>query len=226
MTLGKKPADQTSDHSDADAVDEVDIDLEADADDDGDDDEDDSDDDDADGDDVGSIVEKAVNKALAAQQLAFQSEMDRRINSALGGQRRTKTTAPAAKADKETESDVRGARLAFREYLPGEMKFLSTEERKMATEYGMNLIKVAAAAGFDDEDSAGKNAAEETAKFFKASRQFYSARTKKALERQGALKDQKGGQSGGGLTGTTDIANSNTAAAERRARLFGQQVTK
>lgn len=236
MTLSKKPADQQAQQPGTDAVTDDEIDLAAHADEDGDEDGDD-DEDGSDGgtgvgtgtQDIASIVSKAVTEALAAQARATESEIDRRINGALTKQRKapagddgagaqTPAAAPAA--------DIRGARLAFREYLPSEMKFLSTEERKMATEYGMSLLKVAAAEGFTDEDTAGKKAAEQTALFFQKSRQFYSKRTKDALAKQGALKQQGGGQTGGGTATTPDVQASAANAAERRQRLFGQTPQK
>lgn len=190
--------------------------LEADADEDDDDvdDTDDGNDGGGDGDDgdegSGDVVkrmERLMERKLQEQRDAlnagFQREMDRRINSALGkvrkGQKQDRNDEGNDDGDTSSESrpvvaDVRGARLAFRDYLPGEIRFLSPEEKQMATDFGLNLIRAQALKGFDDEDEAGREAAKATAAFLKKARGYYSGRTKKALEKQGVLKQEGSGQ--------------------------------
>ncbi|QGJ96461.1 hypothetical protein SEA_BEATUSCOMEDENTI_22 [Arthrobacter phage BeatusComedenti] len=233
--MGKKPVDQKSKLPGADGVADTDIDLEADADEDTDSDDDDEDsdddseddddadeDDDTDGSDVAALVAQGIQAAMPALMQGVTSEIDRRINSAISKTtRKGGTVQPSAGGGSTvtTSQDlVRGARMSFREYLPGEIKLLSNEERKLATDYANGLLAQAAAKGFDDDDATGREVAEKTAAFLKSSRKLYTERTKKALERSGALKPQTGGQSGG-TGGTTDTKNAAEAALARRQRL-------
>jgi hypothetical protein len=233
--MGKKPVDQQSKLPGADADADTDIDLEADADEDTDDADDDDSDDDSDDDDddeddsngsssdVAALVTKGIQAAMPALMQGVTSEIDRRINSAISKTTRKGGTVqpPAGGGSTVTTSPelVRGARISFREYLPGEIKLLSNEERKIASDYANGLLAAAAAKGFDDDDATGRDIAEKTAAFLKSSRKLYSERTKKALERSGALKPQSGGQSGGTGGGTTDTKNAAEAALARRQRL-------
>lgn len=206
--MGKKPAGQTSNHGtgNADGVDE-DLDLNLDDDGDGGSDDDDSDDDGG-GEGQGeqlSIqeqIEAGIAAALPTITRTFQSEMDRRINSAVAKNRNRAPGKPAGK-DKDEDNDqggaavvadVRGARIAFREYLPESIKLLSGEERALASEFGQAQIKARALAGFEDEDEVGREVAEATADFLKKARSFYSNRTKRVLEKNGLLSQQSQGQ--------------------------------
>lgn len=222
-----------------------DLDLDADEDLDGDgtggtgDDDDDSDD------SVEAQVRRGLAAALPEIQRSFQSEMDRRINRVVkklkpaarpaDGQdddeddepparQRSRTQRTAARAG-APESDERGARVAFREYLPGQIKFLSEEERQGALRFGQLLILEESRKGFDDEDMVGRDVAQRVAEHVKSNRKFYSERTKRTLERQGALVKQEGNGGGGGGAGTppasTDAAWK--AAEERRRKMFPHQ---
>lgn len=211
--MGKKPADQTSNQPSG-SGDSVDLETELDGDDATDTDSDADEDDDADssdsstdgGTDIQSRIDAAVDRALERATRAFEAETDRRVNQALAKQA---GKGPAKTGTKDDDSgngggqvtataDVRGARIAFREYLPDTIKLLGTEERQIATEIGQSLIRSRAFDGFEDEDAVGREVATQTAEILKKARTFYSGRTKRVLEKQGALIPQSGGQSSGG----------------------------
>jgi hypothetical protein len=228
--MGKKPADQTSNNGASGAGDAVDLEtpLVGEGTGSGSEDEDDDDDDgDGTGGDAGSIqaqIEAGIAAALPQIQKSFQSEMDRRINSALnrGGRK------PADKGGDEENDDkggqkvpaanVRGARIAFREYLPESIRLLSSEERSLANEFGQSLIQARALRGFDDEDEVGQEVATATAEFLKKARDLYSSRTKRILQQQGALKEQADGQSAHGGDRKPDAMTDAFAAAEKKDR--------
>ena len=247
----KKPADQQSNHPGGNAQDDangtLDLEQDADSDSDADDDDDDEDEDDDSSNpggnggnsnqqqDVAALVAAGIQTAMPAIMQGVTSEIDRRINSALG--KRNRNNGNQQQNDQQqndsqgggtvgaSPAEIRGARLSFREYLPGEIKLLSSEERKLANEYGGHLINARAAQGFDDDDQVGREVAEATAKFLKGARNLYSTRTKRLLEKNGALKDQPGGQSGNPGGGSTDVKNAAQAAHDRRVRM-GLAVAK
>lgn len=238
--MAKKPADQSSNNGAGSAGDAVDLEaaLGTDGTDGASEDEDDEGDEGDEGEqgggstDIASVVAAAVTAQMGAINRQFQAEMDRRINSALskGGRK------PAKKDDDEegeqvtgqagTASDVRGARLAFREYLPESIRFLSSEERALANEFGQNMIRARAHAGFEDEDEAGREVAVATAEFLKKSRSLYSSMTKRALEKQGALIAQGGGQAPGGKIPPNGVAASFEAAEKKDRELFPERYAQ
>jgi hypothetical protein len=241
----KKPADQQSNQPGGDSQDDANeaLDLESDADNDADgDDDDDDEDDNSSGNgggagnqqqDVSALVTAGIQAAMPALMNGVTSEIDRRINSALGRQQRRNGNGGGQQQQQDQQQNdsqgggtvgtdatvVRAARLSFREYLPGEIKLLSAEERKLANEYGANLINARAAQGFDDDDLVGREVAEATAKFLKGARELYSTRTKRLLEKKGALKDQGSGQSGNPGGGSTDTKTAAQNAHDRRVRM-------
>lgn len=210
-------------------------------DDDSDDESDDEDDDAEDQDAEDGNGKKAVRFDEAALLKKVESRIDRRLNAVLrevrkgreepGTQRRQGTsTGRPARREAAPVADVRGARLAFRDYLPDEVKITSTEERKFATDLGRTMIEARAAKGFEDEDVVGREVAEEVAKQVKGLRKHYQTRTVAALRRRGALPDTKGGQGPAGSTGGKGAADSSqftdgaNLAAQRHARPASQKV--
>lgn len=236
--MTKKPAEQTSNQPGG-SGDEVDL-----LDDHNDGGTGESDDDSEDGDDDGdgdggqqSIeqqIQAGIRAALPTITQTFQSEMDRRINSAINkvtrknGTKKQQNDDDSDEQQQQTEvqpvADVRGARIAFREYLPMELKTFSSEEQALATEFGQSRIRALALQGFDDEDDAGRQAAQETAEFIKKARALYSKRTKAVLKRQGVLVEtpgQSGGQTpGGGTKPPADLASAVEAARKKDMELF------
>ena len=223
-----------------------DLDLDADEDLDGDGTGGDGDGDDDSDDSVEAQVRRGIAAALPEIQRNFQSEMDRRINRVVKklkpaarqadgdgdddeddeppARQRSRTQRSQSRAG-APESDERGARVAFREYLPGQIKFLSEEERQGALRYGQLLILEESRKGFDDEDTVGRDVAQRVAEYVKGNRKFYSERTKRTLERQGALVKQEGngGSGGGGTPPPTSVDSAWKAAEERRRKLFPHQ---
>jgi hypothetical protein len=230
--LGKKPADQASNQPNG-SGDAVDLETELDDDASG-TDSDDEDDDDADGGQSGAGGSRSIEQqiadgiaaALPSIQASFQSEIDRRVNGALN---KVRGKAPAKKDDDgdgtdqgrtAPVADVRGARIAFREYLPDTIKLLGPEERSFANDYGQNLIRARAHSGFDDEDQTGREVAEATAEQIRKLRSFYSARTKRVLEAQGALVAQGGGQAPNGTAAPSSLGSAFEAAQKKDRELF------
>jgi hypothetical protein len=180
--------------------------------------------------DIRAAVREALADLLPQIQDQTTREIDRRVNGALA-----KVRKPGAGNQQQQDdggaggdstmpgkpaADIRGARIAFREYLPEQIRFLSPEEKALATEFGLNALKAAALNGFTDEDAAGKEAAAATVKFIKSSRTYYSARTKKALEKQGALIVKDGsGQTSHGTTPPGNVQSAFDKAAKKMEEL-------
>lgn len=205
---GNQAGDQKGKKAQADAEDD---DLLGTDDDDLDDDAPDADDDEDDSDD-----KKEPKFDEAALLAKVESRIDSRLNVVLreirkqnGQQDGSKKTAQKqALKDQEDAptADVRGARLAFRDYLGDEgLKFLGAEERRFATDLGQALIKARALDGFDDEDEVGREVAKEVSEKIKSLRTYYERSTKTALRRQGLLPDQKGGQQAAGTAGAGGV---------------------
>ena len=237
--MSKKPADQASNqpNGSGDAVD-LNMDLDGDTNDSGAADGDADEDEDGTGGsgngDLSTQITAAVEAAMVIAQRRFEAETDRRVNKALAKvQGKGKPAAKDSDEDEDEDSgsgrqarpaaDVRGARIAFREYLPDEIKLFSTEERQLATDFGQNLIRSKALEGFDDEDQMGLEAAKQTAAFLTRARNLYSSRTKRVLEKQGALVPQGGGQSpSGGQAGQT-AGNAFELALKKDRELFPER---
>lgn len=233
--MGKKPAEQTSNQPNG-SGDEVDLENglndESGA---GDgDQDDDQDDDEQDGAEltIAQQIERGIAAALPTIQKGFQSEMDRRINSALAGGRKKGEQQQRQDQQEQQEeqqqgaprADVRGARLAFRDALPDQINLFSAEERKLATDYGQNLIRARALQGFDDEDQVGHEVAVATAQFLQAARSLYSSRTKRVLDSQGLLVKQDGsGQAPGGKTPPNSVASAYELAEKKDRELYPER---
>ena len=231
--MSKKPADQQSPNGESGEAIDLGVDLGDEGGAGGNDGEDDDDDNGEGGEGEGGkktleqLVAAGIAAALPQIQASFQSEMDRRINGAV---KKVAGKTPAPKDGDNDEdpvaapvADVRGARVAFREYLPDEIKFFSTEERELGMAFGQSQIKAAALAGFDDEDEVGKNVATATAEFIKKARNLYSARTRRVLKQQGALKDQPAGPAGTGGDAPDSLAAIRQAAEKKDRELFPER---
>lgn len=182
--------------------------------------------------DVAEIVRKAMEAFLPKITDQTTREIDRRVNSALkevrqgAGKSKDEGDGNADGGDKAprmASADVRGARIAFREYLPEQIRFLSPEEKALATEFGLTQINAAAAKGFDDEDEAGRQAAETTVAFLKKARSYYSGRTKKALEKQGAIRKDGTGQNSYGTTPPGSAQTAFDRAEKKNRELFPER---
>ena len=72
----------------------------------------------------------------------------------------------------------------------------------------------------------GREVAVATAEFLKKARTFYSNRTKRVLEKSGALVAQGGGQSPGGTTPPSSVAAAFDAAAKKDRELFPERYAQ
>lgn len=241
--MGKKPADQQSTNGANGAGDAVDLETELDGDEgtgaDSGEDEDDDDDSGAEGSgggngDIQSQIASAVAAAVKKVEAKFNAETDRRVNQALAKQRKKLGVddeeededdggKPKSRRKETPVADVRSARLAFRESLPEQIKILGPDERQLATEIGQALIRSRGFEGFDDADEVGEEVAAQTAELLKKARKFYSDRTKRVLEKSGALKEQPSGQSGNGSGQPDTVANAYEAAKKRDMQLFPER---
>lgn len=172
------------------------------SDDDGDDegDEDEQGDEDEDGFDPEAFEEGLLKKV--------ESRLDRRINAVLreirkgrdnGRQQRGDGSQPQRRQPQQPEVpavDVRSVKIAYRDYIADEVKFVSREEREAAATLANGLIAQQIAAGGDDEDEIGSEVAKAVGETIRGLRKHYEERTKAALKRQGLLADAKGGQGG------------------------------
>jgi hypothetical protein len=153
----------------------------------------------------------------------FDAIADRRVNAILGEMRRNQGQQQqgggndqggqqqgqqqSGSQPRTSQADLRAARLAFREYVGDEVRFISAEERAFAMDLGSALLVQQAQNGIDDEDRAGRTVAAEVAKKVKDLRKHYEDRTVAALRRRGALNENGGGgqqsrqQSGGNGVG-------------------------
>lgn len=231
--MGKKPASQTSDFPNGDSTDDIDLtgDLTDDESLNGEDNEDNEDEDD-DGlvlgggkaeskKDISAVLDDFSEKLMGR----VTSEIDRRINGALN--KRNRKTGDDDQDDKQkgapVVADVRSARLSFREAVTEEIRFISPEERQFGVEYGRLLIAAEAAKGFEDPDLVGEAAAVKVAEKLKELRKYYSNRTRAVLKQQGALKEQKDGQSNDGGTSTViGKTKGSEMAASIREQLQGR----
>lgn len=186
--------------------------------------------------DIAALIRSAMLEMLPTIQESTNREIDRRVNGALAKVRKPGVKPPAQQQEQQDDNeqggnampgtplaDIRGARLSFREHLPDQIRFLSPEEKTLATEFGLNLIGAKAVSGFEDEEAVGKDVATATATFLKKTRSYYSKRTKAALEKQGALKQDGSGQTSHGTTPPGNL-QSGFDKAEAKMRELGMKV--
>lgn len=195
----RKGQQQRQDHLDEDEdrdddLDQEDADEETDEDDSDDDDDEedqDGDDDEEDGFDEAEFLKK-VESRIDRRVTGLMNKIEKRLSGIQQSQNRSGT-----KQDKqEPVADARGARLAYRDYISDEVKFVGREERELAASLANGLIAQQIAAGEDDEDEIGSAVAKLVADRILKLRRFHETRTKSQLRRQGLLPDPKSGQAG------------------------------
>jgi hypothetical protein len=163
-----------------------------------------------------ALVQAIVGQVTQALEQRFDSIADRRVNAILkevrksgqqqdGGQGsggQPEQPAPAAGPD---QGVLRGARLAYREYVGGEIKFLANQERDFAAEMAARILaeRVADAGPNADDDRIGREVAKEVAGHVKGLRKFYEDRTVQALKRKGLLPDDGTSQTTSSTAGKT-----------------------
>ncbi len=180
-------------------------------------------------------VDKLTADVEARLDKRLESLFDRRINAVLKEIRKGQPAADSGKTDQgETPKGAapavdpnlpRAARLAYREYVGDEVRFISTEERAHATELANALIGDMARRGqLDDEDQAGRQVAQQVAKQIKGLRAHYEARTTAALRKRGLLREDSrpgqpipGGSGTGGVTAQTSYERGAQLARDRGA---------
>lgn len=150
-------------------------------------------------------------------QAEFESTLDRRINQAVntivnrlggdrGGQQQGDQQDKGGGSGGQSQSrsgqqgtqsgpaagDVREARLAYREYVTGEIKFLGNEERTHAMGLAQAMLVERLSQG-DDPETAGREVAKNVGAQMKALRSHYEGKVVAALQRTGQLpKDGRG----------------------------------
>lgn len=135
----------------------------------------------------------------------FDAIADRRVNAILNEMRRTGQTpgqqteqqqqqpppAQQSAPGQSTAAVERAARLAFREYIGDELRFINAEERAFAMDLGQSLIREQA--GPDaDEDRVGRDVARSVADRVKKLRKTYEDLTVAGLRQRGALVERPG----------------------------------
>jgi hypothetical protein len=178
-----------------------------------------------DGDGNGSTVDADAIAAALEKRLEsrFDSIADRRVNALLkeirkqagsgggsgggndGGDAGGADDGDSGRTNRSGGIDptvLRGARLAYREYVSGELKPISNVERDFATDLAnLMLPSLIAKAGDDaDDDAIGRDVAKQVGEKVLALRKHYEDKTVAALKRRGMLKDVDPSQQGGGTT--------------------------
>jgi hypothetical protein len=175
--------------------------------------------------DVDQVIDK-VTERLAER---FDSIADRRVNALL---KEIRKQEPEGKDDTDEKDEskgtetgsstglLRGGRLAFKEYLTDEVKFLGAEEREMAIDLGNREVAALAASGIEDEDRIGREAAKTVADRVKKTRKFYEDRTIRALKRKGRLieEDKQPNKGGSGTSAISEFERGQKMADERFAK--------
>jgi len=136
-------------------------------------------------------VDKIVEQIETRLGERFDAVADRRVNAILKELRKREKAEQAPKTEQAEKVDARAARMTFKEYLTDEVQFIGVEERKFAMDLGSALIGSRVSVS-DDEETLGREVADEVATQMKAMRQYYEARTVDALRRRGALKPAEG----------------------------------
>jgi hypothetical protein len=172
-----------------------------------------------------AIADRRVNALLNAhrQSLGQQQQQGQQQQNGSPGVQNGQQDQSQQQPRPASASDLRAARLAFREYVGDEVKFISAEERAFAMDLGSALLVQQAQHGIDDEDRAGRTVAAEVAKKVKDLRKHYEDRTVAALRRRGVLTDQQTGgghqqsrqQSGGGQVGEQSAFSKGAEIAAR-----------
>lgn len=158
--------------------------------------------DDGDSGDGDADVDAIVDKVVKALEGKFDSIADRRVNAILKEVRSGKKPPAKAPAKDDDDSaaapagpaagDVREARLAYREYVGDEIKFLGTVEREHAMMLAQGLLLGRLSDG-DDPETAGREVAKAVAASTKDLRKHYEKLTVAALKRNGRLVEDGSG---------------------------------
>lgn len=152
----------------------------------------------------------------AVQQIGqlIQSAIDRRINAVVretrqggqqqgqgqqGGQQQGQATQEAARPVADTGA-VREARLAYREYVGDQIRFVSAVEREHAQRLATNLLH-GRRNDIDDPDQVGRDVASEVAKTITDLRSHYRELTIKQAKKKGLWRDEPDPQAGAQLPG-------------------------
>lgn len=180
-------------------------------------------------------TDEVVAKVLAALESKleqkFDSTLDRRVNQTIKAiEKRFAGTEPTdGKGDKpkpetapagvSTET-IRATRLAAREYIGDHLRFVSAEERALASDLvHAAVLEAAHGDGIGDEDRVGRDVAKRVAESIKGLRTQYEALTLAGLRKRGVLVDDKPGQTPGQTTGTANADSEWAKGAEIAKRL-------
>lgn len=190
-------------------------------------------------------VDKLTADVEARLDKRLESLFDRRINAVLKEIRKGNAPASDGKGDAPKDDQQaprtaaadqslpRAARLAYREYVADEIRFISTEERSHATELANAMIgDLARRDELDDEDRAGRQVATQVAKQIKSLRAHYEARTTAALRKRGLLTGEvrqgqpvPGGSGPGGTGGVGGMSEFEKGAALAKERTAARTRT-
>lgn len=138
-----------------------------------------------------------------------------------GGQQQNQPTGPSS-------ADVREARMTYRDYVGGEMKFLGNEERDFAQVLANGLLREALGRG-DDPETAGTAVAKEVAKQIKGLRSHYEGKVLAGLRRNGTIPATGPATAGQPLPGSgtpgdaSGFKKGQDRAAQRHASRLPQQ---
>lgn len=121
----------------------------------------------------------------------FDSIADKRVNALLKEIRKQGDKQVETVASGGSGNDVRAMKLAAREYLTDEIRFLGADERSFAMDL-VNSLCVSKPNVGADEETAGREIASEVAARVKAVRKMYETSTVAALKKKGALSDRAG----------------------------------
>lgn len=145
--------------------------------------------------DVARIVESAVDRRINAVNNpggGRNRNQGQQGNQQQGQQNSQPDQQQVARVDQGAR---REARLAFREYVGDEIKFLSPVERAAANQIGTAMI--ATWDGDGDADQFGRHVAGQVAATVRDLGEMYKRTTIEALRKQGLLKDQPQGPGAG-----------------------------
>lgn len=140
-------------------------------------------------------LDKAVEDRVGSALRGIRRDVRRlqRGNSTDDRGRKPRRDREDDRADRVPEADIRGARMAAKEYLSDEIEFLNADERALAMDMVRGEIAELATEGFDDEDEVGQEVARKVARRVKQTRKLYESSVVKRARRRGTASD-RGGQ--------------------------------
>lgn len=163
----------------------------------------------------------------------FDAVADRRVNAVLKeirkgekpGEGKETETPPAAEQPVGPDPQLlRGSRMVYREYIGDELKFVSDDERRLATTLADSMIREQVAGGADDEDRIGRQVSREIAVQLKAIRDSYERQIVDGLKRRGMLVETPGqpvSSVAGAAAGKKTVGSDFQAGALKAAEMFG-----